>query len=84
LAIKAAETEAVNWLALWNVVGRADPFHWTIAPPKKPLPFTVSVKAGPLAVTEVGLREAIDGGALIGNATLFEVTPDSTVTIALP
>jgi hypothetical protein len=84
LAIKAAETEAVNWLALWTVVGRADPFHRAMAPPENRLPFTVSVKAGSLAVAEFGLREAIDGGALIGNATPFEVTPDRTVIVALP
>jgi hypothetical protein len=84
LAIKAAETGAVNWLGLWTVVGRADPFHWTTAPARKPLPFTVSVKAEPLAVAEFGLREVMAGGALIENATPFEVTPDRTVIVALP
>jgi hypothetical protein len=84
LAISAAETGAVNWLAFWTVVGRAVPFHWTMAPPEKPLPFIVSVKPGPVAVAEFGLKEAIAGGALIGNVTPFEVTADRTVIVALP
>ena len=84
LAIKAAETGAVSWLALCTVVGSAAPFHWTMAPARKPLPFTVSVKAAPLAVAAFGLREEIAGGALIEKATPLDVTPDRTVIVALP
>jgi hypothetical protein len=54
------------------------------APAKNPLPFTVSANAGPLAIAELGLREVIAGGALIANATLFEVIPDMTVIVASP
>jgi hypothetical protein len=86
LAIKAAETEAVNWLALWTVVGTGDPFHWAMAPPKNPLPFTVSVKAGPPEVAEFGLREVIAGagGAIVNGNPLVVAPAESTVTVAVP
>ena len=85
LAIKAAETEAVNWLAVWTVVGSADPFHWAMAPPKNPVPFTVSVKAGPPEVAESGLREVITGagGAIVNGNPLVVVPAESTVTVAV-
>ena len=55
-ATRLADTEAVNWLAPMKLVDRADPFHCTIAPDRKPEPFTVRVNAAPPAVVEFGLR----------------------------
>src|SRR5579871_662728 len=55
-AMRAAGTAAVSWAAESWVVGRAVPFHSTRAPGSKPLPFTVSVKAGPPASAEFGER----------------------------
>jgi hypothetical protein len=37
-------TEAVNCVALTNVVASGDPFHSTTAPLAKPLPFTCNVR----------------------------------------
>ncbi len=59
--IRFAGTEAVNWVALPNVVIRDEPFHCTAAPRPNPLPFTVKVKAGWPAITAVGLSELIVG-----------------------
>src|SRR5688500_14830737 len=36
--IRLADTEAVNWEVLINVVGRVAPFHCTSEPDTKPLP----------------------------------------------
>ena len=44
------------------MVGNAAPFHCTTAPEANPLPFTVSVKPFPPAVTVEGLILAIVGG----------------------
>jgi hypothetical protein len=85
LAKKLAETAAASCVALPKVVGTAAAFHWTAAPGTKPLPFTVSVKAGPSAVAELGLSDVRTGGGLMVNGVPFEVTPpDVTVTVALP
>jgi len=61
-------------------------FHRTIAPVTKLVPFTVSVKADPPAVAEVGSIEVIvGGGALIVNGNpLVVALPESTVIVALP
>jgi hypothetical protein len=45
--MRAADTEAVNWLAPMKLVDRADPFHITVAPDAKLNPFTVRVNAAP-------------------------------------
>ena len=54
---------------------------------KKPEPLTVTVKAGPPAVAELGERPAIEGvGGLIVNVSALEVAPPGfcTVMLALP
>jgi hypothetical protein len=87
-AIRVAVTEAVNWLALMNVVGTEVPFHITVAPDTKLDPFTVRVNAAPPAVAEFGLRldsESVPDG-LIVNVNAFDVAPPGfcTVTFAVP
>src|SRR5437867_8838413 len=49
VAMSAAAMAAVTWVGSTTVVGRALPFHSTVAPVAKPLPSTVSVKSGPPA-----------------------------------
>jgi hypothetical protein len=56
-AMRFAGTWAVNWLEFTKVVVSAVLFHWTIAPERKPVPFTVRMKAGPPAVAARGLAE---------------------------
>ena len=86
VAMRPADTEAVNWLAPMKLVDRADPFHCTIAPDRKPEPFTVRVNAAPPAVAEFGLRLESESGADIVNVNAFEVAPPGfcTVTLAVP
>ena len=62
-AIRFAATLAVNCVALTNVVGRAEPFHRTVEAPANPLPFTVSVNAGPPACAEDGFTLETNAGA---------------------
>jgi hypothetical protein len=45
-AMRFAGTDAVNWVELTKAVANADPFHATIAPLAKPLPFTVTARDG--------------------------------------
>jgi hypothetical protein len=47
------------------VVVRFDPFQLTVEPETKPVPFTVSVKAAPPALAEVGLRPVVVGTGLL-------------------
>ncbi len=87
LAIKLAGTAAVSCTELTNVVVSAVPFHRTVAPVRKLVPFTVSVKAAPPAVTEVGLRLLMTGvGGLIGNVAADDGLPPvlTAVMLALP
>src|SRR5206468_2222014 len=90
-AMSPAGIEAVSWLAPAKVVGRSAPFQRTTDVEMKLLPFTVSVKAAPPAVAEVGLMVVIAGtgfAAVIANVTEFEIPPPGdglkTVTAALP
>jgi hypothetical protein len=85
-AMRAADTEAVNWLAPMKVVDRADPFHITVAPDRKPAPFTVRVNAAPPAAAEFGLRLVSENGVDILNVNAFDVAPPGfcTVTLAVP
>lgn len=53
-AIKLAGTEAVTWVALTKVVEIGEPFHNTVMPDWKPVPFTVSVNAGSPALAALG------------------------------
>jgi len=87
LAIRLAATDTVSCVALTKVVGSAEPFHCTLAPERKPVPLTVRVKAGPVAVAEVGFRLVMTGvGGLMGNVAVFEEMPPglTTVMLALP
>jgi hypothetical protein len=68
LAMRLAATEAVTWFPAPEV-GRDDPFHCTTASDPKPLPLTVSVKAGPVAVAELGLSEVTTGDGPISGLT---------------
>src|SRR5437899_3798874 len=61
VAMSAAAMLAVTCVGLTTVVGRADPFHSTFAPAAKPLPSTVSVKAGPPAIVLRGVRASTVG-----------------------
>src|SRR5450432_3831976 len=47
LAMSEARTIVVNCEVETNVVARALPFHFTIDPETKPVPFTVRMKSGP-------------------------------------
>src|SRR5262245_49531508 len=64
-AIRFAETDAVNCPWFMNRVSSPTPFHWTIAPEPNPLPFTVSVNAGPFATAVEGFIVVIVGGGWI-------------------
>ncbi len=84
-AIRLADTDAVNCIALTYVVDSTEPFHFTSAPEENPLPFTVSVKAAPPAVVLEGLSELIAGGGLMVNVAPLDVTPpETTVMVAVP
>jgi len=66
LAMSEAEIWAVTCVLLTNVVGRAEPFHCTVAvmrSPPNPLPFTVRVNCGPPAAAEFGERLEMTGAA---------------------
>jgi hypothetical protein len=87
VAIRLAVTAAVSCVALTSVVGSAVPFQSTVAPERKPVPLTVSVKAGPPAVAEVGLRLVITGaaGLIVKVAAADEAPPGFiTTTLATP
>jgi hypothetical protein len=49
-------TVAVNFEPLTKVVLRALPFHWITEPETNPVPFTVSVKVGPLGAIALGTK----------------------------
>ncbi len=84
LAIKFTGTAAVNCVGLTNVVTSAAPFHCTAAPERKPVPLTVSVNAGPPALTEAGLRLLMTGvGPLMGNVAAADGLPPVFVTVTL-
>jgi hypothetical protein len=88
LAMRLAGTDAVTWVPLTNVVGRAELFHCTVDVGTNPAPLTVSIKAPPPAVDWSGLRLVSVGvaGALIANVVAVEFVPPGldTVTLALP
>ena len=80
---------AVTFAELTNVVVRLDPFQSTTAPRTKPVPFTVSVKAGPPRVLLFGVSEVSVGtGLLMLKVAAFDVPPPgvglNTVTCAVP
>jgi hypothetical protein len=61
-AMRDADTCAVSCVALTKVVGMAAPFHCTVLPLSKVVPFTVKVKPVAPAVREEGTRLVIPGG----------------------
>jgi len=88
VAIMALVTAPVSLVALTKVVVTGAPFHMTVAPFAKPLPFTVRVKLPPPAVTDAGLRLLMvaDGVGMMENVPGAEVlvSPFTTVTDADP
>jgi hypothetical protein len=90
VAMSAAGIAALNLVEETYVVGRLAPFHCTTESLMKPLPLTVSVKAAPPAVRDVGLMLEITGtgGSLIVKVWALEVPPPgaglNTVTEAVP
>ena len=79
--MRLAGTDAVKLLLLRNVVVSGVPFHCTLAPDWNPLPFTVSVNAGPPAIAVVGEILVIFGPVTMVKVTLFDVRVfDNTVT----
>lgn len=80
-AIRLAETEAVNCVALLNVVGSDVVFQKTLAWEANPVPVTVKVKAAAPAVAPLGFKDVIAGPDTTVKLTEFEVTPpEVTVT----
>src|SRR5205823_212291 len=91
-AMSAAEIAAVSCVAETYVVARSAPFHRTTALVTKFVPVTVSVKAGPPAVAEVGVSPVDVGTGLLGAAIVnvcgLDVPPPGAgleiVTVADP
>jgi hypothetical protein len=63
-AMRLADTDTVNWLALTKAVERVDPFHCTVDPLTNPEPFTVRANAGAPATAEFGLRLDSEGATV--------------------
>jgi hypothetical protein len=75
-AMSAAVMAAVSRVELTNVVVRSELLSCTFDAGTKPVPFTVSVKAGPPAETLEGDSDEIDGdGLLTENVWADEVPP---------
>lgn len=87
-AIRFADTEAVNWVALLKAVDKFAPFHCTPAPATKFVPVTVSAKPGLPARREFGLRAVMvgtTGDVIVKVAALEGAAPGlSTVTLTVP
>src|SRR5262245_44202391 len=75
VAMSADGIAAVSCVAETNVVGRSAPFQRTTELAMKFVPFTVSVKADPPTMAELGARLLVvgtgllDGGACVVNTT---------------
>jgi hypothetical protein len=69
VAMRADGTVAVSCVAETNVVVTVVPFHFTVEPETKFVPFTVNVNCAPPAVAQVGLSELIVGVAPIVNVS---------------
>lgn len=86
-AMAVAGTCAVSWVAPTKVVASGEPFHCTVALETKPLPLTVSGKAGLPDAAEPGLREEMAGGGVaMVNVRLLETDAEelATRTAAVP
>src|SRR5438309_1013735 len=88
-ARSVAGIAAVSCVALTKVVVRVAPFHLTVLPLTKPVPATVSVKAGPLTRALLGVRPvSVGAGLFTVNACAAEVPPPgagvTTVTCGVP
>ncbi len=69
------------------MVVSAVPFHCTVAPERKLVPFTVKTNPAPPVAAEAGLRLVIAGvGTLIGSIAAVEGFPPvfTTVMLAFP
>ena len=75
VAMSAAGTVAVSCVAETNAVVSAVPFHLTVEPETKFVPFTVSVNCGPPALAHVGFSELIVGAPLIVNVSVAVPVP---------
>jgi hypothetical protein len=92
VAMSEARIEAVSCVDETKLVLRSKPFHLTTEPEMKLVPLTMSVKAAPPAVAEVGLRFVVVGtglsGILIVKVWGLDVPPPgaglNTVTGAVP
>ena len=88
VAMLLAGTVAVSCVEETNVVVSGAPFQFTVEVETKFVPFTVNVKSGPPAPTQLGLIELIVGVPLIVNVTAFDVAPQvpefTTVMEAVP
>ena len=82
-AIRFAGTVAANCVELSGVVARVVPFHFTTALESKLEPFTVSVKAEPPTVTDVGLMVVIVGAPSWIVKVLTALVPAFVVTLIL-
>jgi hypothetical protein len=72
-AIRVDETAAVNCVADTNAVPSAEPFHKTLSPLTKLLPFTAKVNEAPPAIAVAGEIE-ISAGTGGGGAETTKVT----------
>jgi hypothetical protein len=88
VAMRAAGTVAVSFVAETNVVVSAVPLQFTVEPETKLVPFTVSVNPAPPAVAQVGLSELMVGTALmvitsVALAALQELAPLLALMVTL-
>jgi len=65
VAISEAGTVAVSCVEETKVVVSAVPFHLTVEPDMKLVPFTVNVNCGPPATAQFGLSEVMLGATLM-------------------
>jgi hypothetical protein len=80
-AIREAGTVAVSCVEETTVVASAVPFHFTVEPETKFVPFTVKVNPVPPGVAQVGLSELMVGVATIVNVTAFDAEPVEFLTV---
>ena len=70
-------------MAFTTVVTRREPSHCTTEPGRKFVPFTVKVKAAPVATADAGLKLKMAGtgsGSTVKFAAMEVLPPESTVT----